>query len=153
MTYTNIAVAYSQSLEYMEKALVVQERVLGPYHPDTAVSYGNLGGEFGNMRDNKKALFYFNKALQAKLKSLGPDHPDVAVTYGNLGDTYHNLHQYDLALELFNKALKIQIKALGPESPLWPCHTRTCTRRQRRAPTLTRPSRLRRRQWESGAHW
>ena len=65
---------------YLERALAVRERVLGPEHPATAAGLNNLGAllvELGRVDEGRPFL---ERALAIYTARLGPDHPDTKVT-------------------------------------------------------------------------
>ena len=108
---------YPKALEFYTKALNINEKVLGKDHPDTAVSYNNIGSAYSNMGNYPKALEFHTKALNINEKFLGKDHPDTAVSYNNIGNDYSSMSNYPKALEFHTKALNIQEKILGKDHP------------------------------------
>ncbi len=48
---------------YLERALAIYEKALGPDHPDTATSLNNLGGLLQAMGDLAAARPYYERAL------------------------------------------------------------------------------------------
>ena len=56
-----------------ERALAIWERVLGPDHPDTAVSLNNLGGLLYSSRGStRRARPLYERALAIRERVLGP---------------------------------------------------------------------------------
>ena len=108
---------YPQSLKYSYKALVIRERVLGTEHPDTVVSYNNIGGVYSAQGNYVLALEFYGKALAIHEKVLDTEHPDTSLSYNNIGAVYCALGNYVLALEFYGKALAIREKVLGIEHP------------------------------------
>ena len=76
----------------------IQLDTLGKNHPDTALSYHNLGIAYNNKEEYDKAIRYHEKALKVKLYTLGENHPDTAISYNNFGYTYFNKREYDKAI-------------------------------------------------------
>ncbi|MCB1066423.1 MAG: tetratricopeptide repeat-containing protein, partial [Verrucomicrobiae bacterium] len=93
-----------KALELAQKALDIQRAVLGEEHPDTAVTYGNLGSTYDSLGNHAKALELTQRSLDIRRSVLGEEHPDTALAYGNLGSTYYSLGKYDKALELEQKS-------------------------------------------------
>ncbi len=58
-----------------ERALKIDEKALGPDHPEVARKVNNLGLVLREMGDLKSAKKYFNRALEIRRKYLGEDHP------------------------------------------------------------------------------
>ena len=95
----------------------IEEKVLGKDHPDTALSYNNIGSIYSDMGDYPKALEFYTKALSIREKVLGKDHPDTANSYNNIGNVYGYIGDYPKALDFLTKALNIKEKALGKDHP------------------------------------
>ena len=108
---------YRRSLEYLNKALSIRERVLPPDHPALALSYNNVGIAYGSLGDHAKALEFKLKALEIFEKVLPPDHPDLAISYNNVGTTYGDLGDREKELEYYRKALTIQERTLPRNHP------------------------------------
>jgi hypothetical protein len=62
-----------------ERALAIREKALGPDHPDTAISLGNLAVLLQAQGDLAGARPLHERALAIREKALGPDHPDTAM--------------------------------------------------------------------------
>ena len=108
---------YEKALEYYEKALVIQEKVLGKEHPNTAATYNNIAVVYKKQGNYEKALEYYEKALVIKEKVLGEEHPSTATTYNNMAGVYDDQGRYEKALVYYEKALVIREKVLGKEHP------------------------------------
>ena len=107
--------AYAQARSFCERALRIREKVLGPEHPDTALSLDSLGTAFGVRGDLAGAQSLYERALRIREKVLGPEHPDTARSLERLG--YALIERGDLAAaqSLYERALRIREKVLGPE--------------------------------------
>jgi tetratricopeptide (TPR) repeat protein len=57
---------------YLERALDITEKALGPDHPDTVRSLNNLGGLLKTMGDLAAARPYYERALAITEKALRP---------------------------------------------------------------------------------
>jgi len=121
--YNNLGVAcyhlgnFEMSLQSIEKALAIREKVLPEDHPDLAASYNNIGTIYGELGDYRKALEYQEKALRIREKVLPEDHPELAASYNNVGSTYGDLGDHKKALEYQEKALRIREKVLPEDHP------------------------------------
>jgi hypothetical protein len=72
--------------DLLREAAAVQERTLGPLHPDLANTLNNLG-VVCEMTDNPiDAEHYFRRAFTIAAAALPPDHPFVATSRQNLYD-------------------------------------------------------------------
>ena len=108
---------YSKAEKHLIKAKGVFKQYFGEEHPDTAISYNNLGGVYEVQGDYTKAKNYYQKALKIRENLLGEEHPDTAISYNNLGSLYHEQGDYTQAEEYYQKALKITENLLGEEHP------------------------------------
>ncbi len=105
------------TLKYYNKDLTINEKVLGSEHPDTAMSYNNIGGVYDDMGNYTKALKYYGKALAIREKVLGTAHPETATSYNNIGSVYLHIRDDAKAMKYYGKALAIREKVLGSEHP------------------------------------
>ena len=108
---------YSEAIPLAQKALAIEEKVLGPEHPTVANSLDNLAGMYFNLGDYRKVEPLLKKALEIREKALGPEHPTVANSLDNLAGIHSNLGDYRKVEPLLKKALEIRERALGPEHP------------------------------------
>ena len=106
---------YKNALDYFEKALAINERVLGTEHPDTARIYNNMAGVFSDQGDYEKAMKYYRKALSIRKNVFGTEHPDTAWVYSNMSFTLREQGDYKKSLEYCGKALSIREQVLGIE--------------------------------------
>jgi len=67
---------------------VVREKVLGPEHPDTALSLNNLALLYYNQGNYDDAEPLYKRGLAIYEKALGPKHPNTIVIRGNLSKLY-----------------------------------------------------------------
>ena len=49
------------------------------------MSYNNIGREYSNLGDTKKALEYYMMALDMRKQLFQGDHPHIASSYNNIG--------------------------------------------------------------------
>jgi tetratricopeptide (TPR) repeat protein len=109
--------ALAAARPYYERALAIREKVLGPDHPDTAVSLNNLGNLLQAMGKLAAARPYYERALAIREKALGPDHHDTAQSLNNLGGLLQAMGELAAARPYYEGALAIREKALGPDHP------------------------------------
>ncbi|MFO0726545.1 MAG: tetratricopeptide repeat protein [Myxococcota bacterium] len=69
----------------MSRALAIDERVLGPDHPQLSEALEGLGGVYMDRFDFDAALAAHQRALEIRKKSLGLTHPLVAHSLDRLG--------------------------------------------------------------------
>jgi tetratricopeptide (TPR) repeat protein len=126
VNYTNLGVAHakagdpSKAISYFEQSLALLPRLYSG--PDAvylrvvadaaiAANLGNLGGEYGKLKEPRKAIEYFDQALALHLK-LYPDgvHPDVASDYNNLGVQHVRLGDLGKAVESYERSLAVLLQ-------------------------------------------
>src|SRR5688572_13133933 len=77
---------YASAEDLLREAAALQERTLGPTHPDLANTLNNLG-IVCEMTDNPiDAEHYFRRAHAIATATLEPNHPFVATSRKNLHD-------------------------------------------------------------------
>ena len=108
---------YAKAEPLYQEALRIRQKVLGPEHPDTALSLNNLGTLYQDMGEYAKAEPLYQEALRIRQKVLGPEHPDTAESLNNLAALYWAMGEYAKAEPLYQEALRIRQKALGSEHP------------------------------------
>jgi tetratricopeptide (TPR) repeat protein len=111
---STIDVNYNNCIENLKQAQKIYLKVLGEEHPDTAMSYNDIGFVYNLKDEYNQALEYYIKALNIREKILGK-HQDTALSYNNIGSIYNAKSEYDKALEYHFKALEIRKKVLGEE--------------------------------------
>ena len=107
---------YQKALPLLQRALEMNEKQLGPEHPETVNSLDWLAFVYYEMRDYPKALPLYQRALEIREK-LGPEHLDTAISLNNLAFVYYSMRDYQKALPLLERALEIREKRQGPEHP------------------------------------
>jgi tetratricopeptide (TPR) repeat protein len=100
-----------------ERALAIDEKVLGPDHPDVATDLDNIGLALKDLGDFTGARAAFDRALAINEKAFGPDHPAVGTLVGNLGAVLEDMGDLSSARLLYDRALAIAEKAFGPDDP------------------------------------
>lgn len=108
---------YVQALEYLEKALAIQEQILPPVHPDIAVTYENMGYTYGDLGNYENAMEYHVKSLSIREKILTPEDPEIALSYSNIAWVHYDTGDYRRALEYMRRAVEIAERSLPEGHP------------------------------------
>jgi tetratricopeptide (TPR) repeat protein len=66
---------YADAEPFYQRALAIRERVLGPDHPDVALSLNNLAVLYDAQGRYAEAEPLYRRALVIGEKKLGPNHP------------------------------------------------------------------------------
>ena len=108
---------YDTALPLYQRCLEARERLLGPEHPDTLTTVGNLAGLFQDKGDYEQAEAFYTRDLEASERLLGPEHPSTLITVGNLGLLYSKKGDYKQAEAYYKRCLEARERLLGPEHP------------------------------------
>ncbi len=108
---------YSEAAIMGAEIVEIRTSILGPDHPDTAISLNNLASLYKSQANYAAAERLYQRTLEIREKSLGPDHPDTAQSLNNLADLYQSQANYAAAEPLLLRALEIKEKSLGPDHP------------------------------------
>jgi tetratricopeptide (TPR) repeat protein len=108
---------YTDAQPAYERALPLSERLLGPEHPNVALSLNNLALLYDDQGRYAAAEPLHQRALALRERGLGPEHPDVAQSLNNLAALYQAQGRYETAEPLYERALAVYEWALGPEHP------------------------------------
>lgn len=108
---------YAGAEPLYRRALAIQEKSLGPDHPDVATTLNNLAQLFEDKGDYGEAEPLSRRALAIHEKALGPDHLSVAIDLNNLAGVLYDNGNFAEAEPLFRRSLAIREKALGPNHP------------------------------------
>ena len=106
---------YDAALSSLEKALVIQRRVLGPQHVDVATTLDLLGSTFVRRGKPTEALQH-HRAAVAINTTLGEQNVHLAESLNNLGNALAAAEDLDGAAREYKRALEIWNLQAGPES-------------------------------------
>ena len=108
---------YAQAVPLLQRALAIQEKALGPEHPDVALSLNNLAGLYHAQGRYADAEPLLRRALEIMEKVLGPEHPHTATSLNNLAKLYRFQGRLAEAEPLCRRAIAIDEKVYGPDNP------------------------------------
>jgi tetratricopeptide (TPR) repeat protein/tRNA A-37 threonylcarbamoyl transferase component Bud32 len=108
---------YPEAKAYMERALAIAERLLGPRHPNVQNALLSLANAEKDLRNFAVAEGLYRRGIDLIRTSLGPDHPYIGLTLGNLGSLFLEQDKPDEALPLLRQARDQLAKSLGPGHP------------------------------------
>jgi tetratricopeptide (TPR) repeat protein len=80
---------YSEALPLAQRALVIREKALSPYHPDVAVLLHNLARLYSIQGRYADAEPLYKRSLAIREKASAPNHPAVADSLFGLAQVYH----------------------------------------------------------------
>jgi tetratricopeptide (TPR) repeat protein len=101
----------------LQRALALDERLLGESHPVVASCLNNLGFISRAQGEYAEAEAFYQRALALREQQLGPVHAKTALSLNNLATCYQAQKKYTEAEPLYQRALAISEEQLGPADP------------------------------------
>lgn len=109
--------AYTPAQPYLERALVISERVFGADHPGTATSLNNLAALYRDQGNYGAALPLYERALAIWEQVLDADRSATATSLNNIALLYRDQGNYRVAQSYAERALTIREQFLGTDHP------------------------------------
>jgi CHAT domain-containing protein/Tfp pilus assembly protein PilF len=106
---------YSDAIRLAARALNLEEKSLGPNHPDLVASLINLASLYTEIGAYAKAEPLFQRALEIVEKTPDPDPAEFASLLNNYAYFHNQQANYEEAESLYQRALEIREKSLGAE--------------------------------------
>ena len=94
----------------LELAIEIDEKVLGPDHPDVATALNKLAGLHYIQGDYIRAEKLYQRSLAIRERALGPDHPDVATSLENYAALLRKTKRATEAEKIESRAKEIRAK-------------------------------------------
>ncbi len=91
--------------EYISKSIENNILLVGPNHPDLAMSYNSLSGYFIENGMSDSALFYLEKCEEIERNAFGEDHGGLVEIYIQRARIFRLEGNYDRALDYYQQAL------------------------------------------------
>uniref|UniRef100_UPI002025011E tetratricopeptide repeat protein n=1 Tax=Frankia sp. CiP1_Cm_nod2 TaxID=2897161 RepID=UPI002025011E len=107
-----------QAMALLQRALTLDERLLGPDHPDTLTSRNNLAYAYESAGRAAEAIDLYERTLPDMLRILGPDHPDTLTSRNNLVHAYWSAGRVKDAVSLFEQTLADALRVLDTDHPV-----------------------------------
>jgi tetratricopeptide (TPR) repeat protein len=98
------------ALPLFEETLKLRKAKLGPDHPDTLQSMGNLGKAYGEANQGEKAAATFKEFIADRRKLAKPDDPQFAGGLAQVALELLKCRQYAAAEEMLRECLAIREK-------------------------------------------
>ena len=108
---------YEAGARSLEKALEMRRAVLGPEHPDVAITLVELGRVYQDQGFNRRSEPLHREALAIRTKVLGPTHRESATSMSDVASVMRLKGDLDGAEKLLLECLEVNRKALGEEHP------------------------------------
>ncbi len=107
---------YDDALADAERALAIEERVLGRVHTAVADTYYHLGSVHYFKAEYPKALDAYRRCLQIEEKLAGPENPVLIAARVGMADVYGDSGDHERALAGYKSALELLVSA-RPHDP------------------------------------
>jgi len=91
-----------------QRALAINEKALGPSHPDTATTLNNLVGLYQNQGNYNEAEPLHQRALTVQEKTLGHYHSDVVQSFSKLAGLYQAQGNISQAIAHHHKETEVE---------------------------------------------
>jgi tetratricopeptide (TPR) repeat protein len=108
---------HGESEPLYRRALAIDEKSLGPDHPNVARDLHNLAALLGDTNRFAEAEPLFRRVLAIFEKSLGRDHPKEVTSLHKLAAVLESTNRLGEAEPLYRRALAIDEKTFGPDHP------------------------------------
>lgn len=107
----------AESLDLLQEAIGLAERLRGPRHTFTAQTVNNYGYALQAAGRSDESRSYLRKVLAIYQEALGPDSYRTAVARVNLANTLGEIGEYDEAEALHLAAVATLRSTMGEEAP------------------------------------
>ena len=109
---------FAKGKPYIERALMIQEDLLGPTHPIVARTLDNLADLETKMGQTEGAIPLAKRALQIRKDRFGLDHPEISASLKTLGTLFWKQGKLKKAAQSFQQALNIIEQTVGTVHPV-----------------------------------
>jgi tetratricopeptide (TPR) repeat protein len=113
---------FVEANELEHQVLDIDEKKLGPDHPETAIALMNLGYLYESMGMLSKSESFYEQALAIRQRALGHENPSISASLNNLASLYLKMDNAGKAAATFQQALDIDQKVLGSDHPTTEIH-------------------------------
>jgi tetratricopeptide (TPR) repeat protein len=118
LAYTYAAAGQNdRALKLSEDALTLYRSKLGPDHPETLASMGDLASSYGDTGQNDRALKLYEETLSLMRAKLGPDHPYTLWTLEGQAQCLGKSGHMDRAGAILDEVIASRRKAHGGGDP------------------------------------
>jgi tetratricopeptide (TPR) repeat protein len=115
--YWKQRIRFPEAERIFRRAIAIDERTLGPDHPQMAIGLSNLASLLYARNRLAEAEPLMRRMLAIGEQSLGLDHPNVATGLNNLAQLFKATNRFAEAEPLMRRALAIDERSFGPDHP------------------------------------
>jgi tetratricopeptide (TPR) repeat protein len=113
---------FAEAEQLLRVALSLDERTLGPDHPNVATSLNNLAALLHESNRLEEAEVLYRRALAIDERSFGANDAKVATCLNNLAALLYDTDRLKEAEILYRRALTADERSLGPNHPKLATH-------------------------------
>ncbi len=106
-----------EALDTLDVLFADRLQILGPDHPDTFTTRGNLAVAYAHLGDTDRAVEIERELVKDKTRVLGADHFATLGTLSNLAFTLREAGRFEEALEVARHLLDHRQRVLGDDHP------------------------------------
>lgn len=106
---------YSQAEDLLSQLLPIRSRVLGPEHPRTLNSMGQVADLCSAQNKYPQAEALLSQAVEIRSRTLGAEHPDTLGDKAGLDESFRMQGKYAQAETILSQTVEAQRRVLGPE--------------------------------------
>jgi tetratricopeptide (TPR) repeat protein len=129
---------YEEAEKLYRETLHIEQRILGPDHPDTANTMTTLANTIAfDHRRNAEAEGLYRRSLEIELGVSGPDHPYTMAAKEGLANVLSSERRYPEAETLLREILSVRQRLLGTDHTdtlLSQCNLATVLKHENRYP-------------------
>lgn len=108
--------SYDKAMDLIARSHETYKTMLGPEHPDAAMTLSNLANIHSKVKRYTEALRLHERVLAIRRHVLGERHPDVAQTLILIAGVHEARHDHGTAIHYYTLALAVLESSLGVES-------------------------------------
>jgi len=109
---------FKEAAQLFEETLNLQNRVIGPTHPETLATMRGLTWTLCELGPRGDTLFQLKDILRKRKAGLGIDHPGTIESMSDVGKFHSKQDEHEAALAWFDVTLRPTKRALGPRHRL-----------------------------------
>ncbi|XHG00592.1 hypothetical protein AWENTII_013006 [Aspergillus wentii] len=95
----------------------MKKKILGPEHPDTLGTMGNLASTYYGQKKWMLAEDLEMQVLDTEKRVLGPKHPRTLISMYNLAFTWKEIGRDEDAMTLMDECAQLRKEVLGTDHP------------------------------------
>ena len=108
---------YEEALDLYKKSLVIDEKLYGKNHLNTAIMYSNIADLCNTLDQPEECEKYNDESIRIKKELLHEDDEQIASLYFDQADIFEKKGDFEIAMTYCQKALQVILRNLGKFHP------------------------------------